>query len=54
MAYEAVQSQGFNVLRERGGPVVSLSYGTEAEANKAHGLMAEVIVGAAITPHAAR
>jgi hypothetical protein len=60
MTYEncklgAVQSQdggrGFNVLRERGGPVVSLSYGTEAEANKARGLMAEVIVGVVVTPH---
>jgi hypothetical protein len=60
MAYEncklgAVQSQdddwGFNVLRERGSPVVSLSYGTEAEARAAHALMAKVIVGGAITPH---
>ena len=42
---------GFNVLRERGSPVVSLSYGTEAEARAAHALMAKVIVGGAITPH---
>jgi hypothetical protein len=59
MAYEnckpgAVQSQdggwGFNVLSERAGPVVSLTYGTEAEAKAAHARMAKVIVGAAITP----
>ena len=38
-------------MRERGSPVVSLSYGTEAEARAAHALMAKVIVGGAITPH---
>jgi hypothetical protein len=50
-----VQSQdhrwGFNVLRERGGPVVTLTYETEAKAQEAHDLMAKVIAGAAITPH---
>ena len=60
MTYEncklgAVQSQdggwGFNVLRERGGPVVTLTYETEAKAQEAHDLMAKVITGAAITPH---
>jgi len=46
---------GFNVVSERDGtPLVALSYGTEAEAKEAHSLMAKVIVGAAITPHAAR
>ena len=34
-----------------GGPVVSLTYETEAAAKAAHALMAQVIVGAAITPH---
>jgi hypothetical protein len=38
-------------LRERGGPVVTLTYATEAEAEEAHGLMAMVIPGAAVTPH---
>ena len=42
---------GFNVLRERGGPVVTLTYETEAKAQEAHDLMAKVIAGAAITPH---
>ena len=60
MTYEncklaAVQSQdggwGFNVLRERGGPVVTLTYATKAEAEEAQGLMAMVIAGAAVTPH---
>ena len=59
MTYEncklgAVQSQdggwGFNVLRERGGPVVTLTYETEAKAQEAHDLMTKVIAGAAITP----
>ena len=54
MAYEncklgAVHSQdggwGFNVLRERGGPVVTLTYATKVEAEEAHGLMAMVIQG---------
>ena len=34
-----------------GGPVVSLTSETKAEARAAHALMAKVIVGAAITPH---
>ena len=60
MAYEncklgAVHSQdggwGFNVLRERGGPVVTLTYETEAKAQEARDLMAKVIPGAAITVH---
>jgi hypothetical protein len=42
---------GFNVLRERGGAVVTLTYETEAKAQDAHDLMAKVIAGAAITPH---
>jgi hypothetical protein len=43
---------GFAVLPDAaGGPVVSLTYETEAEARAAHDLMAKVIVGAAITPH---
>jgi hypothetical protein len=45
-------SYGFAVLpNAAGGPVVSLTYETEAEARAAHALMAQVIVGAAITPH---
>jgi hypothetical protein len=51
----AVQTQdhrlGFDVLRERGGPVDMLTYETEAEAQQAHDLMVKVIAGAAITPH---
>jgi hypothetical protein len=46
----AVHSQdggwGFNVLRERGGPMVTLTYATKAEAEEAHGLRAMVV-----TPH---
>ena len=43
-------SYGFAVHpNAAGGPVVSLTYETEAEARAAHALMARVIVGAAIT-----
>jgi hypothetical protein len=36
---------------ERGRPLFSLTYATKAEAEEAHGLMAMVIPGAAVTPH---
>ena len=43
---------GFAILPNvAGGPVVSLTYETEAEASAAQALMAMVIVGAGITPH---
>ena len=50
----SVQSQdrgwGFNVLRERGGPVVTLTYETEAKAQEAHDLMVKVIAGGRHAP----
>jgi hypothetical protein len=60
MTYEncklgAVQSQdggwGFAVSNDRGRPLFSLTYATEAQAKEAHGLMARVITGAEVTPH---
>ena len=41
---------GFVVSNERGKPLVSLTYETEAEAEEARSLMAEVILLVAITP----
>jgi hypothetical protein len=42
---------GFNIVSERGRPLVVLNYETEAEANEAHTLIATAVVGAALTPH---
>ena len=59
MTYEncklvAVQSQdggwGFAVSNEYSRPQFSLTYATKAVAEEAHGLMAKVIPGAAVTP----
>jgi hypothetical protein len=41
---------GFVVLNEHSKPLVSLTYETKAEADDARGLMAKVILLAAVTP----
>jgi hypothetical protein len=41
---------GFVVLNEHSQPLVSLTYETKAEADDARGLMAKVIILAAVTP----
>jgi hypothetical protein len=41
---------GFVVASENGKPLVSLTYETKAEADEARGLMAKVILLAAVTP----
>jgi hypothetical protein len=41
---------GFTISGEKGPVLVALTYPTEARAKEAHGLMAQVIIGAAVTP----